>query len=227
LSDNKDIAIEVSKQWLQELDVVYLVRENRLFYWKPFFSGSERGEWIKVTIAEAVRLIRATRSGLNQMRHVDRHVLLTALQEEDRVYERGTTTKGLTPDGVFNFNRAGTYSKPEMLILSVLRVLEGLGWNTQTKDLQLILDKAFEKKGYGKLKPQSQLRMVRDLVSDANMEFRDRINRLFVNGLGRFCCIQIQGNNSIKLDYDDVTIEKVATHALAYFNTSTGEGFIQ
>lgn len=227
MSDNKEIAIEIVKQWLKELDVVYLVRENRLFYWKPFFPGSERGEWIKLSIAEAVRLIKATRSGLSLMRYVDRHLLLTGLQEEERVYEYGITTKGLAPEGVFNFNKAGTYSKPEMLILSVLRVLEGLGWNTQTKDLQKILNVTFEKKGYAKLKPQTQLKMVRDLVGDANMKFRDRIDRLFVNGLGRFCCVQLNGNNTIKLDYDDATIEKVAIHAIAYFNTSTGEGFIQ
>lgn len=227
MNDNKEIAIEVAKQWLQELDVVYLVRENRLFHWKPYFQGSERGEWIKLTIAEAVRLIKATRSGLNLMRYVDRHLLLTALQEDERVYEFGVTTKGLTPEGAFNFNKAGTYSKPEMLIISVLRVLEGLGWNTQTKDLQTILNVTFSKKGYGKVKPQKQLKMVKDLVADANMKLRDRVDRLFVNGIGRFCCVQIIGNNGIKLDYDDATIEKVATHALAYFNTSTGEGFIQ
>lgn len=227
MNDNKEIAIEVAKQWLQELDVVYLVRENRLFHWKPYFQGSERGEWIKLTIAEAVRLVKATRSGLNLMRYVDRHLVLTALQEEERVYEYGVTTKGLTPEGAFNFNKAGTYSKPEMLIISVLRVLEGLGWNTQTKDLQTILNVTFSKKGYGKVKPQKQLKMVKDLVADVNMKFRDRVDRLFVNGIGRFCCVQIIGNNGIKLDYDDVTIEKVATHALAYFNTSTGEGFIQ
>ncbi|MFZ4217032.1 hypothetical protein ACEV6Q_04100 [Enterobacter ludwigii] len=227
MNDNKEIAIEVAKQWLQELDVVYLVRENRLFHWKPYFQGSERGEWIKLTIAEAVRLVKATRSGLNLMRYVDRHLLLTALQEEERVYEFGVTTKGLTPEGAFNFNKAGTYSKPEMLIISVLRVLEGLGWNTQTKDLQTILNVTFSKKGYGKVKPQKQLKMVKDLVADANMKLRDRVDRLFVNGIGRFCCVQIIGNNGIKLDYDDATIEKVATHALAYFNTSTGEGFIQ
>lgn len=227
MNDSKEIAIEVAKQWLSEFDVVYLVRENRLFYWKPFFEGSERGEWIKLSIAEAVRLIKSTRSGLNFMRYVDRHLLLTALQESDRVYEYGITTKGISPTGVFNFNRSGTYSKPEMLVLSTLRVLEGLGWNTQTKDLQKILDTTFEKKGYAKLKPQTQLRMVRALVGDANMEFRDRVDRLFVNGKGRFCCVQVIGNTGIKLDYDEATIEKVATHALAYFNTSTGEGFIK
>lgn len=227
MNDNKEIAIEIAKQWLKELDVVYLVRENRLFYWKAFFPGSDRGEWIKLTIAEAVRLIKATRSGLNLMRYVDRHLLLTALQEEERVYEFGITTKGMAPQGAFNFNKAGTYSKPEMLILSALRVLEGLGWNTQTKDLQRILKVTFGKKGYAELKPQTQLKMIRNLVGDANMKFRDRVDRLFVNGVGRFCCVQLNGNNSIKLDYDEATIEKVATHALAYFNTSTGEGFIQ
>ncbi|MBG6242964.1 MAG: hypothetical protein EKE20_14600 [Candidatus Symbiopectobacterium sp. Dall1.0] len=221
MKDDRVIALEIAKQWFRELDASYLAKEDIIVHWKPFTPESKRGEWIKLKPHQAVRIVKSTRAVLKVMRYINVDILRAAAQEDGRMYVQGITTKGVAPTEYFNFNRTETFTRFELLISCVIKILVGHGWNTRIIDLSKIINTTFSKKGFKILSANKRNVIIDNVAQESGVIVRGRLDRLFVNGVGRYVAIQIEGLKSIKLDYDEATIEKVADDALRMFESIT------
>lgn len=198
---DKEIALETCKQWLNEQEAAYLAKENVVVYWQHYNPESKRGEWVKLKLQEACRIIKATRAGFAAMRFIKPELLLLAAQETERAYKQGVKSRSTVPDEYFNLERAGHFNNFEMLTLCLLQELIGRGWNIEAVLLGKVMESLFLQKGFAKPNRTLRWKLLRAVAKEAGVLIRDRTDRLTVYGVGRFVCVQIEGiDDSIKTD---------------------------
>lgn len=217
--DDKEIALETCKSWLIEQDAAYLAKENIVVYWQHFNPETKRGEWAKLRLPEACRIIKSTRAGLGAMRFIKPDLVMLAAQEIERAFKQGCTSRGTVPPEYFNFNRAGHFNDFEMLTLCTLQELVGRGWNVEAVCLGKLIDAIFVTKGY--VVPSRTLRwkLIRAVAEEAGVVVRDRLNRLTVTGVGRFVAVQIDGiDDSIKESFTLDELRSLIDDSIRRFN---------
>lgn len=196
---DKDLALEVCKQWLREMDASYLAKEDVFILWEGFNPESKKGSWVKYKVKEACRIIKATRAGFAAMRFIKPDVLLMAAQEEGRAFKQAVKSRSTTPPEYFNLERAGHFNEFELLTVSLLQELVGRGWNIEALCLGDLMKELFQTKGFAVPNRMLRWKLLRAVADEGGMVIRDRTNRITITGVGRFVALQIEGfEDSIK-----------------------------
>ncbi|MBI0275439.1 hypothetical protein I6H07_06270 [Hafnia alvei] len=225
MRDDRQVALEIVKAWFRDMDAAFLAKEDVVVHWESFNDSTKKGEWIKERPGAVARIIKSTRANLNLMRYVTIDLVRTAAQELERMYVQGVNTKGVAPKEYFNYNRTESYTRDELLVACVLKALVGKGWNTEIKDLHSIVVMAQAKINMEPISNQKLNKAVRVVGQESGMILRDRKDRLFINGVGRFCAVQIEGLKTIKLDYSNEDKNLVAKIAANNFLAITEPEF--
>ena len=191
--DDKIIALETCKQWLEDNDAAYLAKEDKIIFWTHFNPESKRGEWTYYTMKEACRVIKATRAGFAAMRFIKPELLMLAAQETERAYKQAVKSRSTVPPEFFNLERAGHFNNLEMLTLCLLQELVGRGQNIEAVCLGELMKELFSAKGFAVPNRTLRWKLLRAVAQEAGVVVRDRTNRLTVTGVGRFVAIQIEG----------------------------------
>lgn len=212
------IALETCKMWLNENDAAYLAKEDQVVYWQHFNPESKRGEYIRLKLREACRIIKATRSGFNAMKYIKPELLMLAAQECERAYKQGVFSRSNVPEEYFNFCRANNFNDFELLTLCMLQELVGRGWNTEAVLLGTLMQRVFLSKGYSIPNRTLRWRLLRTVADEAGVKIRDRLDRLTVYGVGRFVCVQIDGiEDSIKTEFSEEEVNSIVDGTLHRF----------
>lgn len=219
--EDKDIALETCKQWLEDNDAVYLAKEDIIIHWTHFNPESKRGEWTRYKMREACRIIKAMRAGFAAMRFIRPELLMLAAQETERAYKQAVKSRSTVPPEFFNLERAGHFNNLELLTMCMLQELVGRGWNVEAVCLGHLMDEIFRTKGFTVPSRTFRWKLLRNVAQEAGVLIRDRLDRLTVYGVGRFVAIQIEGiTDSIKLEFSveetqdlvNKTIERFKNH---------------
>lgn len=196
------IALETIKMWLEEHDAVYLAKENIVLYWEHFSPESKKGEWIKLKPAEASRIIKATRAGFDAMKLIKLDLIMQAAQECERVFKQSVYSRSNVPPEYFNLCRNQHFNRLELLTLCMLQELVGRGWNVEAVCLGELMKSVFQFQGFSIPNRTLRWKYLRAVSDEAGVLIRDRKDRLTVTGIGRFVCIQIEGiTDSIKTEF--------------------------
>jgi len=215
---DREIALEIIKMWLNENDAAYLAKENIIVYWQHFSPDSKKGEYVKLKPLEACRIIKATRAGFEAMKLIKTDLLLLAAQETERAYKQGIYSRSNAPSEYFNYCRSKHFNQFELLTLCILQELVGRGWNIEAVCLGKLMTKVFEAKGFAIPNRVFRWRLLRAVAEEAGMTVRDRLNRLTVYGVGRFVALQIDGiDDSIRTELSDEEIKELVNDSLRRF----------
>lgn len=215
---DREIALEIAKAWLEQYDVAYLAKENVYTHWEQFSTDSKKGEYVKYSPSQACRIVKATRSGIQAMKFITHDLMLLAAQELERVYKQGVNSRSTTPPEYFNFCRHHHFNNLELLTICLLQELVGRGWNIEAVCLGKVMENLFKKKGFTVPNRILRWRLLRAVAEEAGMVVRDRVNRLTVYGVGRFVCMQIVGiEDSIKLELTEEEEDKLIGDSLIRF----------
>lgn len=216
---DKEIALETCKQWLEDNDAAYLAKEDVIIFWTHFNPESKRGEWTRYKMKEACRVIKATRAGFAAMRFIKPELLMLAAQETERAYKQAVKSRSTVPHEFFNLERAGHFNNIEMLTMCMLQELVGRGWNVEAICLGELMKKVFQTKGFAVPNRTLRWKLLRAVEQEAGVVIRDRTNRMTVTGVGRFVAIQIDGvDDSIKTEFTVVETEDLVTKSIQRFN---------
>ncbi|AWN08610.1 hypothetical protein HOT32_gp27 [Erwinia phage Faunus] len=216
---DKEIALETCKQWLEDNDAAYLAKEDVIIFWTHFNPESKRGEWSRYKMKEACRVIKATRAGFAAMRFIKPELLMMAAQETERAYKQAVKSRSTVPDEFFNLERSGHFNNIEMLTMCMLQELVGRGWNVEAVCLGELMKAVFQAKGFSVPNRTLRWKLLRAVEQEAGVVIRDRTNRLTVTGVGRFVAIQIDGvDDSIKTEFTVAETEDLVTKSIQRFN---------
>ena len=200
--DDKNIALETCKQWLEDCDAAYLAKEDVIIFWTHFNPESKRGEWTRYKMKEACRVIKATRAGFAAMRFIKAELVMLAAQETERAYKQAVKSRSTVPPEFFNLERAGHFNNFEMLTMCMLQELVGRGWNVEAVCLGKLMKEVFQTKGFAVPNRTFRWKLLRAVADESGVIIRDRTNRMTVTGIGRFVAIQVDGiNDSIKVEF--------------------------
>jgi hypothetical protein len=95
------ILIDKAIEYIEAKNANYLAKEGQIVYYTSLTGRKSDQVWIKNSMAETIRIIRATRLSID-CELKESHVL-AAFQEMGRVYEFGTKSRHSVADGVFNY----------------------------------------------------------------------------------------------------------------------------
>jgi len=98
--DKSQIVLDIISSWFEEVDAAYLAKEDQVVYLDDFTQK----DWIKLTSAECVRLMKATRLNPSLMEYCTSSLIMAAAQELGRVYVKGVNVKGECNSQFFNFS---------------------------------------------------------------------------------------------------------------------------
>lgn len=215
---DKDIALETCRQWLIENDAAYLAKEDIIIHWIPFHPESKRGEWNRLKMKEACRVIKATRAGFHAMKFIRPEMIMLAAQETERAYKQAVKSRSTVPPEFFNLEKAGSFNNFEMLTLCILQELVGRGWNIEAVCLGKLMEHIFHAKGFCVPNRTLRWKLLRAVANEAGVRIRDRKDRLTVTGVGRFVAIQIEGiTDSIKTELSDEEIREITDRSIERF----------
>ena len=199
---DKEIALETCKQWLEDNDAAYLAKEDVIIFWTHFNPESKRGEWTRYKMKEACRVIKATRAGFAAMRFIKPELVMLAAQETERAYKQAVKSRSTVPSEFFNLERAGHFNNFEMLTMCMLQELVGRGWNTEAICLGNLMKEVFKRKGFAIPNRMLRWKLLRAVAEESGVVIRDRTNRITVTGVGRFVAVQVEGiDDSIKTEF--------------------------
>lgn len=216
--EDKEIALETIKQWLNDNDAAYLAKEDVIIHWTHFNPESKRGEWTRYKMKEVCRIIKATRAGFSAMRFIRPELVMMAAQETERAYKQAVKSRSTVPSEFFNLERAGHFNQFEMLTMCLLQELVGRGWNIEIVCWGELMKKLFFTKGFAEPNRHVRNKMLRAVAQEAGVVFRDRTDRITIYGVGRFVAIQIEGvDDSIKTELTDVESQELVNKAIERF----------
>lgn len=212
------IALETIKMWLEEHDASYLAKENIVIHWQHFSPESKKGEWVRLKPLEACRIIKATRAGFDAMKLIKPELIMLAAQECERAFKQSVHSRSNVPSEYFNTCRTQHYNRLELLTLCMLQELVGRGWNVEAVCLGKLMVEVFYKHGFTVPNRTLRWRLLRAVSDDAGVLIRDRKDRLTVYGVGRFVAIQIEGiNDSIKTGFTEDELDSLLKEIVLRF----------
>ena len=93
--------LDLCSQWIEERGAAYLAKEDEVVYYTSHTGRKSDFLWFKLTLAEAVRTIQATRLTVDS--NLTKPTLLTAFQEVERVFEFGAKSRHKMDSRIFNY----------------------------------------------------------------------------------------------------------------------------
>lgn len=97
--------VDICTSYIESKNCFYLAKEGQIVYFASVTGRESDADWIKQTVNETLRIVRATRLASDEELR-DFH-LIQAFQELDRVYEFGVRSIHGSAPGIFNFSEHG------------------------------------------------------------------------------------------------------------------------
>lgn len=90
--------IDACRNYITNKNCFYLAKEDLVVYYSSDTGRKQDAQWHKMTLAQTYRIISSM-----YFKRFDSGSLLQAFQEEDRVYERGVSSRYKVAEGLFNY----------------------------------------------------------------------------------------------------------------------------
>ena len=103
--------IDVCVDYINHKDAAYIAMTGEVV-----FQHKGQYSWHKQTIAQTLRVIKATKLDPDSYDLLQERHLIAAFQELAKVFESATDTKGDAPVGVFNYRAEGNCSLEDFLL---------------------------------------------------------------------------------------------------------------
>ena len=161
------VLIDKAAEYIEAKDARYLAKEGLIVYYMSATGRKSDQVWVKHSMAETIRIIRATR--LTTDCELRDHHVLAAFQELERVYEYGMSSRYGVAEGIFNYfehsgaslsNQVATKLLEELqmnsfnaILLQDLHkmhdiILNKLGSDESVTDCRQVLQSVLESSGY-------------------------------------------------------------------------------
>lgn len=129
--------VDICTSYIEAKNCYYLAKEGQIVYFASLTGRETDADWIKQTVTETLRIVRATRLASDEELR-DFH-LIQAFQELDRVYEFGMKSVYGSIDGVFNYSEMGGINILSAVCMSLTDVLMSRDITALTNGLALTL----------------------------------------------------------------------------------------
>lgn len=96
--------IDACSEYIEAKDAHYLAKEGIMVYFASITGRKSDFTWHKLSLTEAVRILRATKLGTEDSKQLRDSHFITAFQELDRVYEFAVKTRHKVEVGIFNYS---------------------------------------------------------------------------------------------------------------------------
>ena len=120
--------IDVCSQYIEDKDCSYLAKEGHIVNYASITGRKSDYIWHKLSILEAMRIIRAMRMNTKQAKLLREHHLIAAFQELGRVYEFGVKSRHVTAAGVFNYSEHSEMSVGDEAMSMLVESLQMQGY---------------------------------------------------------------------------------------------------
>ena len=119
--DNK--AIDICSTYIEDRDAHYLAKEGCVVYYASLSGRKSDYVWLSLTVAEVLRIIKATRMNQEDAQYLKEHHLISAFQELDKVYEFAVKSKHEVSEGIFNYYEHSKYDLSEQIMDAIVKIL--------------------------------------------------------------------------------------------------------
>ncbi len=99
-----DQLIDLCTSYIEQRGCHYLAKEGILVYYDSVTGRKSDFMWHKLTVTEALRIIKAMRCSADEAKELRDHHLIAAFQELGLVYEFGVKTRHKARAGLFNYS---------------------------------------------------------------------------------------------------------------------------
>ena len=124
-SDNS--IIDKCLTYITEKDCYYLAKEGVIVQYMSTTGRKADYMWHKHSIAETIRIVRATRLTTAESQDFKEHHLISAFQELVRVYEFGVKSRHTTARGIFNYYTHAEMSLGDEAVSMLVEALQLAG----------------------------------------------------------------------------------------------------
>lgn len=119
--------IDKCVNFIEAKDCFYLAKEGIIVYFATATGRKSDYMWHKLTVTEAVRIIKATRLSAEQSMKLKQEHLIAAFQELERVFEYGVKTHHRVQQGVFNYSEFSNMSLGDSIMSHICDELQKNG----------------------------------------------------------------------------------------------------
>lgn len=114
------ILIDKCIEFIESKDGHYLAKEGVMVYFATITGRKSDFTWHKLTLTEAVRIVRATKLGEGDSKQLRDAHFISAFQELDRVYEFAVKTRHKVSEGIFNYSEHSNESMGDGIMSMVV-----------------------------------------------------------------------------------------------------------
>ena len=174
--------LDVISNWLEDKEISYLAKENLLVYYTTLTGRKSDLKWVKLTLTEAVRIIRATQMTTDTIK-ITPDMIVRVCQELDCVYEFGVKSNKQVTSNIFNyFEVAGIDLADKVMLLLAQECfsssVEAVLYNSIVDVFNQIL-KALKEPRCG---PQKRNRLVEKYFEELGYSLKINSQRVFIDG---------------------------------------------
>ncbi len=129
MSNIEDALIDLCGAYIEDKDCHYLAKEGILVNYDSITGRKSDFMWHKLTITEALRIIKALRcSTTEQARELRDTHLIAAFQEAGKVYEFGVKSRHVVKTGIFNYSQHSEMSLGDEAMSLMVDSMIGMGF---------------------------------------------------------------------------------------------------
>lgn len=113
--------------FIEAKDCFYLAKEGIIVHFATTTGRKSDYMWHRLTVTEAMRIIKATRLSAEQSMKLKQEHLIAAFQELDRVFEYGVKTHHKVQPGIFNYSEYSNMSLGDNIVSHICDELQKNG----------------------------------------------------------------------------------------------------
>ena len=110
--------------FIESKDASYLAKEGLMVYYASTTGRQSDCTWHKLSLEEAIRILRATKLNTAQGKELSKDHFISAFQELDRVYEFAVKSRHDVSEGIFNYLAHANNSIGESIMELIVNELE-------------------------------------------------------------------------------------------------------
>ncbi len=175
------ILIDKCAEFIESKNANYLAKEGIIVYYASTTGRKSDFTWHKLTLAEAVRIVRATKLSAEDSKKLRDTHFIAAFQELFRVYEFAVKTRHKVSEGIFNYSEHSKESMGDSIMSLMVNELIKADYTAMymTEVVQLF-QLAQEKVKAGVGAKESRELLFKHFEA-AGYEMRTGVSRVFIN----------------------------------------------
>ena len=201
--------VDVCAEWLGRRNCAYLAKEDLVVYYTSHTGHESDYLWMSMTLAEVVRVIQVTK--LTDQDILQKSHVVTALQEQARVYEFGMKSRSLVAPHIFNYMSESKKDMGDMIASSVCTEVMQRGYiAVRYSAISEIISQVNHKLGMSmSLKDKS--RLIHKHFPNAGYEVRVDKYRPQIDGRKQSCIMMPGTKPKSVVGLSDAEISEIAT----------------